>query len=75
MTLDQIKSEALKLDLRSRAELAHELLQSLEQLSEEERSQLWAEEAERRQRGMEANPSSGLDATNVIQEMRSKLGR
>src|SRR5262245_13456346 len=48
MSIEQIEAEALKLDPKSRARLAEKLLESLEQLSEEESDRLWTEEALRR---------------------------
>ena len=46
--LEDIAAEALELPLTARAELAGQLLDSLEDISEEEHARLWAEEAERR---------------------------
>ena len=51
MTIDELRREALGLDLSSRARLAHELLNSLDDLSEAEIEQLWLEESQRRLRG------------------------
>lgn len=48
MTIEELEAQALKLDPRARARLAGKLLKSLEELSDEENTQLWAEEAERR---------------------------
>src|SRR5258706_8209758 len=46
--IKDIAAEALELPLTARAELASQLLESLDDLSEEENEQLWAQEAERR---------------------------
>jgi len=46
MKIEELEGEALKLDPKSRARLAGRLLDSLEELSEEENVQLWAEEAQ-----------------------------
>jgi hypothetical protein len=48
MTIDELRREALGLDLSSRARLAHELISSLDGLSEAEIEQLWLEESQRR---------------------------
>jgi hypothetical protein len=48
MTIDELRREALGLDLSSRARLAHELISSLDDLSEAEIEQLWLEESQRR---------------------------
>jgi hypothetical protein len=46
MSNEELEVEALKLAPRDRARLAERLLQSLENLSDEENERLWAEEAE-----------------------------
>jgi len=48
MTIDELRREALGLDLSSRARLARDLLNSLDDLSESEIEQLWLEESVRR---------------------------
>ena len=47
MKLEELESEALKLDLSSRAKRASKLLESLDELSEAEAERLWVEEAQR----------------------------
>jgi len=48
MSIDELRREALGLDLSSRARLARDLLSSLDDLSESEIEQLWLEESVRR---------------------------
>jgi hypothetical protein len=48
MSIEELQVEALKLAAGARAHLAQLLLESLEHLSDEENSRLWADEAERR---------------------------
>ncbi len=48
MSTDEVLQIALKLDQKSRARIARELLASLDELSEGEIEQLWLDEAERR---------------------------
>jgi hypothetical protein len=48
MTIDELRREALGLDVPSRARLARDLLSSLDDLSESEIEQLWLEESVRR---------------------------
>ncbi|MDP2992486.1 MAG: addiction module protein [Deltaproteobacteria bacterium] len=48
MSLEELKTEAMKLNPEARAKLAHALLESLEDLSEAEVERLWVEEAIRR---------------------------
>jgi hypothetical protein len=73
MSLEDLESEALKLDPRSRARLAERLLESLEQLTAAENSALWAEEAERREAEWDADPTVGRPAADVLKDARAKL--
>lgn len=73
MDIQEIESEALKLDLKSRARLAEKLLHSLEDLSETEVSGLWAEEAQRRDIEMDSDPAVELSAEDVLLGVRSSL--
>jgi len=59
MSIDELETEALKLKPEARARLAERLLDSLENLSDEENARLWAEEAERRSTAWDANPGVG----------------
>jgi len=47
---EQVRAQALRLDLDARAALARILLESLEPPTEAENERLWLDEAERRQR-------------------------
>jgi hypothetical protein len=62
MNVEELGAEALKLDPESRAKLAHTLLVSLDELSEQENDHVWAIEAQRRDAELDADPSSGLSA-------------
>jgi hypothetical protein len=73
MKIEELEGEALKLDPKSRARLAGRLLGSLEELSEEENAQLWAEEAQRRDAQMDAHPDSGRPAADVFREGWSRI--
>ena len=48
MSIKEVEAAALKLVPKDRARLAGRLLESLEDLSEEENEIIWAQEAERR---------------------------
>lgn len=72
--LDELEAAALRLDPRSRAQLAQRLLRSLETLSEAENEQLWIEEAERRDAELDADPSLARPAEDVLRDARAKLG-
>ena len=73
MSLEELESEAMKLDPKSRARLAGKLLESLDSLSEEENEQLWAEEAERRNSDLDSNRDSARDADEVLRDARDRL--
>lgn len=70
--LKDIAAEVLELPLTARAELASQLLDSLEDLSEEENEQLWAEEAERRYAEYKAGNVEAIPADEVFARLRSR---
>ena len=67
-----IAAEALDLPLTARAELASRLLESLDDLSEEENEQLWALEAERRYAEYKAGKIEAVPAEEVFQRLRAR---
>lgn len=73
MSTEELETEALKLAPRERARLAERLLQSLENLSDEENARLWAEEADRRDRVWDASPSIGRPAADAFSDARARL--
>lgn len=73
MSIDELEAEALKLDPKSRAQLAEKLLASLEDLTEEENARLWAEEAARRDADMGQNPESARVAEEVFRDVRARF--
>lgn len=73
MSIQELEAEVLKLDPKSRARLAGKLLASLENLSEEENTRLWVEEAERRAMEMDTQPDVSASAKDVFREARAKL--
>lgn len=73
MSIDEIESAALKLAAADRARLAERLLESLEQLSDEENAKLWAEEAIRRDKEWDADPTAGRPAQDVMRDAFAKL--
>ena len=73
MSIDEIESAVLKLAAADRARLAERLLESLEQLSDEENTKLWAEEAIRRDKEWDADPSVGRPAQDVMRDAFAKL--
>lgn len=70
MSIDELEAEALRLTPEARARLAERLLDSLEDLSDEENARVWAEEAGRRSAAWDANPSSGRSAEAVFRDAK-----
>ena len=73
MTIEQVETEALKLEPKARAELAEKLLKSLDDLSQEEIERLWAEETVRRDAELDAGTASMRDAEDVFREARTRI--
>jgi len=73
----ELEAAVLKLDSHQRAELAQKLLRSLEDesedLSEEEISGLWAEEALRRDEELDAGTATARDADDVFRDLRARF--
>ena len=72
MTLDDLRTEALKLTPEARAALAHSLVLSLDDLSPEEIERLWLDEAERRDREMEELGVAGIAGDEVFARIRTR---
>ena len=73
MSIKEIEAEALKLDPKARARLAEKLLESLEQLSEEENDRLWSEEDSRRDTDLDAKGNRGKPAADALHDARARL--
>lgn len=73
MTVEQVETEALKLDPQARARLAEKLLRSLDDLSDQDIQQLWAEEAVRRDAELDSGAATMRDAEDVFRDARSRL--
>jgi hypothetical protein len=72
MGIEEIESEALKLEPRARARLAKRLLDSLEALSEQENERIWAEEASERDASWDTHAES-RPAADALRDARGKL--
>lgn len=72
-TKEQIIAEALQLDEKERAEMAHQLLVSLEPVAEDpaEIEQAWIEEALRRDAEMESGEVEGIPVDEVLRRIRA----
>jgi hypothetical protein len=73
MTIDELRVVALQLSPEERAELASELLSSLDDLSEAEVERLWIEEAQRRDAQIDAGTAKLIPGDEVIAEARARL--
>ena len=71
MTIDEIKREALRLDPSVRADLARELLESLDDLPEPDVERLWLEEAERRRADAQSGKSIPIRMDEVFAKARA----
>jgi len=73
MSIKEIEAAVLKLLPQDRARLAGKLLESLEDLSQEENEAIWAEEAERRDVAWSSTASRQRRAKNVLRRARARF--
>jgi hypothetical protein len=73
MSIKEIEAAVLKLLPRDRARLAGKLLESLEDLSEEENELIWAQEAERRDEAWSDTANRSRTAKTVLRRARARL--
>ena len=73
MSTEELEVALLKLAPQERARLAQKLLESLENLSEDENARLWVAEAKRRDQAWDAEPGMGRPAGEAFGETRARL--
>ena len=73
MNAETIRREALSLPVRERAELAEQLLSSLDALSETEIAQLWLQEAARRAEELDQGLAKRVSADEVRRQAQALL--
>lgn len=74
MQAEAVRAEALRLSLQERAELAAELLKSLDgDEGAHDLNRVWGEQAERRYAAYKAGKLQGIPAEQVFRKMRSGL--
>jgi hypothetical protein len=73
MNTETIRTEALSLPIAQRAELAEQLLASLEVLSEAEIENLWLQDAARRAQAMDQGLSKRVPAEVVRRQAQALL--
>jgi hypothetical protein len=74
MSIKEIEAALLKLVPKDRARLAGKLLESLEDLSDEENEMIWAQEAERRDAAWSPSDRS-RPAQKVLIRARTRLSK
>lgn len=73
MTIDELKAELSRLNPEQRAEIASELIVSLDNLSESEVEHLWLEEAMRRDAALDNGTARTIPADEVFSAARARL--
>jgi putative addiction module component (TIGR02574 family) len=73
MTIQRIESEALNLDMHSRASLVGKLLLSLDEPSTSEIERLWLDEAERRLDDYRVGKVQGIQGNDVFKKAIAEL--
>jgi hypothetical protein len=71
MSREEVETEALKLSPQERARLAERLLESLENLSDDENAAIWAEEARRRDAAWD--DTSSRPSADVLRDAHGNL--
>lgn len=73
MKTNVLEKQALDLPVARRAKLAQRLLESLEELSEQEAEELWLVEAARRAREIDEGKVKLVSATELERRVRARL--
>jgi putative addiction module component (TIGR02574 family) len=74
-TLEELASEALRLNIESRAALAKRLLDSLDDLEPAECERLWVEEAARRYQQLKAGTAKSIASEEVFARLDARNRR
>lgn len=72
MGINELKSDALKLNPQDRAFLASELIDSLDELNQSEIEQLWINEALRRENEIICGRATTDDAYKVMKRLKAE---
>jgi putative addiction module component (TIGR02574 family) len=73
MDFEHVEKQALSLPAAERARLAHELLDSIDNMSREEVRKLWLDEAERRAAEIDSGASTLIPGDEVSRKARALL--
>ena len=74
-TLAELEQEVLQLDPKEKAELARNILDDLDAVTDKNTEKLWLEEAQRRYQAYLAGESKAKPAQEVFDNARQRLGR
>ncbi len=72
MSVEELKKEALRLTPEARANLARELLASLDAMNEAEIEKLWVDEAIRRNEELDSGSAHAYPADEVLARARAR---
>jgi putative addiction module component (TIGR02574 family) len=72
-TLDKLRSEVLRLPERERAELAHELMKSLDAPVDPDAADAWDREILRRLAEIDAGTAKLVDRDELLRRMRARM--
>jgi hypothetical protein len=73
MKLEDLEAAALNLDPRSRARLAERLLESLDSLTPDENTRVWADETQRRADALDEGSLTSRSAADVFRDSRGRV--
>jgi putative addiction module component (TIGR02574 family) len=71
-TVEKLAQDALALSQRERAELAHKILVSLEDVADENVDDVWDEEIERRVERIKEGTAKGRPAEEIFRDIRAR---
>jgi putative addiction module component (TIGR02574 family) len=74
-TLEKVRSEALRLTVAERAELAHSLVLSLDGPADKDAESAWDAEIMRRLGEIDAGAAKLIDREELRQRMRARMNR
>ena len=72
-SVDELRRQALNLSAEHRAELAHDLLLSLEPVCDDDTNEEWAREIERRSEAYQRGEATALDWRESVEQIREAL--
>ena len=72
LLLQEVVNKALDLSSKERAELAHELIVSLDDVADKEVETAWDAEIERRVKEIKSGKAKGRSAEDILAEIRAK---